>query len=100
MSLLAALKKMQSWIRSKHLIYAGDFLILETLKYPTVERFEECISTLGGTLLGVATVKKVSLDNQRIVILYRAKATFSTPHNQLKEYWFNYGSFSTRFEQE
>ena len=58
-----ALKKMKCWIRSRHLICAGNFFILETLEYSTVERFEDCICSLGGSLISVDAIKK-SLDWQ------------------------------------
>jgi phycoerythrin-associated linker protein len=41
-----ACKKMQAWIRSRHLIFSGQLLIFETLNYPAVERFEECVNSL------------------------------------------------------
>ncbi len=42
-----ASKKMQAWIRSRHLICSGNFFIFETLEYSTVERFEKCVKGLG-----------------------------------------------------
>jgi len=41
-----ACKKMQAWIRSRHLIFSAQLLIFETLNYPAVERFEECVNSL------------------------------------------------------
>jgi phycoerythrin-associated linker protein len=94
-----ARKKMQAWIRSRHLICAGHFFIFETLEYSTVERFEECIKSLGGTLISVEPTKKVWIGNHRQVILYQAKASMHVPNNDLKQYWIKYGGFYTRFDE-
>jgi phycoerythrin-associated linker protein len=94
-----ARKKMQAWIRSHHLICSENFFIFETFDYPAVERFEECIVSLGGTLISVEPVKRIWMGNHRQVVLYQAKATLNTPHHELKQYWFKYGSFYTRFDE-
>lgn len=93
-----ASKKMQAWIRSRHLICSGNFFIFETLEYSTVERFEECVKGLGGTFISVEPVRKVWIGNHRQVILYQAKASLHTPHHDLKQYWIKYGGFYTRFD--
>ena len=54
-----ARKKMQAWIRSRHLICSGNFFIFETLEYSTIERFEKCVEGLGGTFISVEPVRKV-----------------------------------------
>lgn len=95
---LLARKKMQTWIRSRHLICSGNFLLFETLGYSTVERFEACIKSLGGTLINVKLVKHLCIGNQRRIILYQAKATLHTPNQDLKKYWFKYGGLHTRFD--
>jgi phycoerythrin-associated linker protein len=94
-----AQKKMQAWIRSRYLICSGNFFILETVEYSTVERFSECVAILGGTIISVSPVKKVWIGNHRQVILYQSKASLHTPHHDLKQYWFKYGSFYTRFDE-
>ncbi|BAC89127.1 MAG: CpeR family transcriptional regulator [Aphanocapsa lilacina HA4352-LM1] len=95
-----ACKKMQSWIRSRHLICAGNFLVLETLGYSTVERFSDCVSSLGGALINVDPIDKIWMGNHRQVILYRAKASLNTPQQHaLKQYWIKYGSLYTRFDE-
>jgi phycoerythrin-associated linker protein len=86
-------KKMQAWIRSRHLIFLGQFLMFETLDYPAVERFEECIISLGGCLISVEPLKRVWMGNHRQVMLYQAKGSLHTPHHKLRKYWFKYGSF-------
>lgn len=93
-----ARQKIQAWIRSRHLICSGNFFIFETLDYSAIERFEDCISSLGGTLISVEPLKKVWMGNHRQVILYHAKASLHTPHHDLKQYWFKYGAFHTRFD--
>ena len=94
-----ACKKMQAWIRSRHLIFCGQLLIFETLDYPAVERFEECVNSLGGCLISVEPGKRLWMGNHRQVILYQAKASLHTPHHELRQYWFKYGCFQTRFDQ-
>jgi len=94
-----ARKKMQAWIRSRHLICSGHFYIFETLEYSTVERFEECVKSFGGTLISVEPTRKVWIGDHRQVILYQAKASLHTPHHELKQYWIKYGGFHTRFDE-
>ncbi|HAX79179.1 MAG TPA: CpeR family transcriptional regulator [Cyanobacteria bacterium UBA11372] len=93
-----AQKKMQCWIRSRHLICSGNFFIYETVDYSALERFSDCISALGGALLSVEPVGKIWMGDHRQVILYRAKASLHTPHHALKQYWLKYGGFRTRFD--
>lgn len=94
-----AQKKLQCWIRSRHLICSTNFYIFETIDYSAVERFAECINTLGGTLISVDTIDKIWMGDHRQVFLYRAKASLHTPCHNLKQYWFKYGSFQTRFDR-
>ena len=94
-----ARKKRQCWIRSRHLICSGNFYIFESLEYSTIERFEECICSLGGTLISVEPTKKVWIGSHRQVILYQAKASLHTPNHELKQYWIKYGGFYTRFDE-
>jgi len=92
-------KKMQCWIRSRHLICSGNLYVFETVDYSAVERFAECVTALGGTVIAVDAVDKVWIGEHRQVILYRSKASLHTPHHQLKPYWIKYGNFRTRFDQ-
>ncbi|MEM8779221.1 MAG: CpeR family transcriptional regulator [Cyanobacteria bacterium P01_G01_bin.49] len=94
-----ASKKMQTWIRSRHLVCEGNFFIFESFDYSAVERFEQCIGSLGGTLISVEPIKHIWMGNHRKVMLYRAKASLYNPHHALKQYWFKYGSFYTRFDE-
>jgi phycoerythrin-associated linker protein len=91
-------KKMQGWIRSRHLICSGNFFIFQTVDYTAVERFSDCITTLGGTLISVDPIDKIWMGDHRQVILYQAKASLHTPCHDLKQYWIKYGSFRTRFD--
>ncbi|MGD1862138.1 MAG: CpeR family transcriptional regulator [Leptolyngbyaceae cyanobacterium] len=95
---LEAQKKVQAWIRSRHLICSGSFFIFETVDYGTIERFSDCVSTLGGTIISVEPVDKIWMGNHRQVMLYRVKASLLTPGHNLKQYWIKYGSFRTRFD--
>ncbi len=94
-----ARKKMQAWIRSRHLICSGNFFIFETLDYSAIERFEKCVISLGGTLISVDPTKRVWLGNHRQILLYQVKASLHTPHHELKQYWFKNGSVHTRFSE-
>jgi phycoerythrin-associated linker protein len=94
-----AQKKMQCWIRSRHLIYSGNFFIYETVDFSAVERFGECIEALGGTVIAVNSIGKIWIGDRRQVVLYRAKASLHTPHHALQQYWIKYGSFRTRFDE-
>lgn len=94
---LLAQQKLQLWIRKRYLICSGNFFILETLEYSTVERFADCIKSLGGTLISVHPLKRVWIGDHRQVLLYQAKASLHTPHHNLKEYWLKYGDGTTRF---
>ncbi|MGB7085811.1 MAG: CpeR family transcriptional regulator [Phormidesmis sp.] len=91
-------KKMQAWIRSRHLICAGNFFIFETVEFSTVDKFQDCVEALGGTLISVEPLKKIWIGTHRRVVLYRAKASLHTPHHELNQYWIKYGSFRTRFD--
>lgn len=93
-----AQKKMQGWIRSRHLICSGSFFIFETVDYGTIERFSDCISVLGGAVISVDPVDKVWMGNHRQVLLYRVRASLLTPGHELKQYWIKYGNFRTRFD--
>jgi phycoerythrin-associated linker protein len=92
-------KKLQAWIRSRHLICSGNFFVFETVDYTAIERFTECITALGGTLICVECVGKFWIGDHRQVVLYRAKASIHTPCHDLKQYWIKYGSFYTRFDE-
>jgi phycoerythrin-associated linker protein len=83
-------KKMQCWIRSRHLISSGNFFVFETVDYSTIERFPEGIE---------ASIGKIWIGDRRQVVLYRATASLHTPHHQVKQYWIKYGSFRTRFDE-
>jgi phycoerythrin-associated linker protein len=93
-----AQKKIQCWIRSRHLICSGAFFVFETVDYSAVDRFSEAIAALGGTVISVEAIDKVWIGEHRQVILYQAKASLHTPCHNLKQYWLKYGSFRTRFD--
>jgi len=95
-----AAKKMQSWIRSRHVICSGNFFIFETVDYSAIERFTECIAALGGAMISLNSIGKVWMGAHRQVVLYRAKASLHTPHHELKQYWIKYGNFRTRFDDQ
>jgi phycoerythrin-associated linker protein len=94
-----AKKKMQGWIRSRHLICSGNFYVFESVDFSAVERFDECIQALGGTLISVDPIDKIWMGDHRQVLLYQAKASLHTPFHDLKQYWIKHGSYRTRFDQ-
>ena len=91
-------KKMQAWIRSRHLVCSDNVLVFETFDGTTIEKFEECVKSLGGELISVEPLKKVWRGNHRRVILYQAKATLNSSNHPVKQYWYEKGSFYTRFD--
>lgn len=96
---VCAIKKLQIWIKSHHLICDGNFFVLKTVEYSMVERFEQYITILGGSLISVESAKKIPMGNHRQVILYQAKASLHTPNHDLKEYWERYGALYTKFDR-
>jgi phycoerythrin-associated linker protein len=93
-------KKMQSWIRSRHLICSGNFFVFHTVDMAALDRFSDCIEALGGTLISVAPIDKIWMGDHRQVILHQAKASLHSSNHNLKLYWIKYGSFKTRFDVE
>lgn len=96
---LHAEKKLQAWIRSRHLVCSGNFFIFETVEYSTIERFSECVEVLGGTVISVESIKKLWIGKHRQVVLYQVKTSLHTPHHALRQYWGKYGSFYSRFDE-
>jgi phycoerythrin-associated linker protein len=94
-----AQKKMQAWIRSRHLICSGNFYIFETVDFSAIERFDDCITALGGTLISVDPIGKIWMGDHRQVLLYRARASLHVPCHDLKQYWIKKGSYRTRFDE-
>ena len=94
-----AIKKIHTWIRTRHLICSKNFLIFETFDYSAVERFEESIVSLGGELISVDALKKVWRGKHRQVILYQAKGTLNKPNHPIQQYWYKNGSLYTRFDE-
>lgn len=95
-----AQKKMQCWIRSRHLVCSGNFFVFETVDYSAVDRFCESVAALGGTIISVDLVDKIWMGDHRQVFLYRARASLHTPCHALRQYWFKYGSFRSRFDTQ
>ena len=95
-----AQKKMQGWIRSRHLICSGNFFVFETVDFSAVDRFSDSVTTLGGTFISVESVDKIWMGDHRQVVLYRAKASLNLPSHPLRKYWIKYGSFRTRFDPQ
>jgi phycoerythrin-associated linker protein len=95
-----AQKKMQCWIRSRHLVCLRNFFVFETVDYSAVDRFSDCVAALGGTVISVDPVDKLWMGAHRQVMLYRARASLHTPNHDLKQYWIKYGSFRTRFDRQ
>ena len=92
-------KKLRAWIRSRHLICSGNFYFFETVESSAVDRFTECVETLGGSIIHVEPLKKIWIGKRRQVVLFRAKASLHTPEHALRNYWGKYGSFYSRFDE-
>jgi phycoerythrin-associated linker protein len=97
---LEAQKKMQSWIRSRHLICSGHFFVFESPDNSAIERFTDCVEVLGGTLISVEPIDKLWVGQHRQVFLYQARASLFVPWPDLKAYWLKYGSFRSRFNTD
>jgi phycoerythrin-associated linker protein len=95
-----AQKKIQAWIRSRHLICSGNFFIFYSVDFSAIERFSEAISALGGSIISIEPIDKIWMGDHRQVLLFQAKASLHTPHHNLKTYWLKYGSFRSRFDLE
>jgi phycoerythrin-associated linker protein len=95
-----AQRKVQCWIRSRHVICSGNLFVFETVDYTAIERFIDCITALGGAVISIKSIGKISMGDHRQIILYQAKASLHTPHHDLKQYWFKYGSLQTRFDPQ
>jgi phycoerythrin-associated linker protein len=93
-------KKLRNWIRSRHIICSGSFFVFETVDYSAIERFAECIESLGGSVISIDSIGKIWMGDHRQVVLYRVKASLHTPHHDLKQYWIKYGAFRTRFDPQ
>jgi phycoerythrin-associated linker protein len=95
-----ATKKMQEWIDSKYLICSGNFFVFESLEYSQIEHFEECIASLGGTLISVEPIERIWNVNRRKKILYQAKASLQAFDRDLRQYWLKYGNSQSIFAQK
>lgn len=74
-----AQKKMQCWIRSRHLICSGNFFVFETVDYSAIERFSQCVGALGGTVISVEPIDKIWMGAHRQVILYQPELVYIHP---------------------
>jgi phycoerythrin-associated linker protein len=92
-----AQKKMQAWIRSRHLICAGHFFVFESVDLSAIERFSQCVAALGGSVISIDPADKLWMGEHRQVVLYQAKASLHTPCHSLKQYWLKYGGVRSRF---
>ena len=95
-----AKRKVQFWIRSRHVICSRNLFVFETVDYTAIERFIDYIAALGGTVISIKSIGKISMGDHRQIILYQAKASLHTPHHNLKQYWFKYSSNRTRFDPQ
>jgi len=93
-------KKIQSWIRSRHVICLGNFFVFETVDYAALERFSASINALGGSVVSIDMIGKIWIGDHRQVVLYRSRASLHTPHHDLRHYWIKYGNFKTRFDAQ
>ncbi|MBC1259718.1 CpeR family transcriptional regulator [Synechococcus sp. BSF8S] len=93
-------KQLQSWIRSHHLICNGTDFIFETVDQSLIDRFESCLTALGGQVLSVKDVGQWPMGPRRSFKILRAVARVPRPIcNETVSYWANHGSNRTRYSE-
>lgn len=90
----------KGWIRSQHLICVGQDFVFETVDQSQLERFQECLTLLGGELRVVRSVGNWPMGPSRTFKILRAEAPVPRPQGlELQRYWANHGSFVTRYSE-
>ncbi|APD48338.1 phycoerythrin-associated linker protein [Synechococcus sp. Ace-Pa] len=94
-----AKQRLRSWIRSRHLVLKGNFLVMESLEQNAIDRFAEAVESLGGRLLSVNTDKSLYSGN-RIIRVLQGKASLMNQHwVELLHYWAEKGGSHSRFDE-
>jgi phycoerythrin-associated linker protein len=93
-------KQLRSWIRSQHLICEGTNFIFETVDQTLIDRFESCLTSLGGQILTVHEVGHWPMGPRRCFKILRATARVPRPScNDVVSYWACHGSTQTRYSE-
>lgn len=91
---------MRSWIKSQHLICKGTEFIFETVDQNLIERFEDCLNSLGGEIHSVKQVGLWPMGHNRNFKILRAVARVPRPAcNEIVNFWALNGSFTTRYSE-
>ena len=91
-------KQLKSWIRSQHLICEGTDFIFETVDQTQLEKFESCISEIGGQVRQVKAVGNWPMGPNRSFKILRAVASVPRPGGEdLVTYWAKRGGKQTRY---
>ncbi|MCT0213215.1 CpeR family transcriptional regulator [Synechococcus sp. CS-1326] len=94
-----AKQRLRSWIRSRHLVLKGNFLLMESLEQNAIDRFAEAVESLDGHLISVNTDKSLSSGNRTIRVL-QGKASMLNQHwGELLQYWAEKGGSYSRFDE-
>lgn len=93
-------KQLESWIRSNHLICEGSNFIFETVDQTLIDRFEDCLNSLGGEILTVHDVGDWPMGPRRCFKILRAVARVPRPTcSSVVSYWACNGSSHTRYSE-
>ena len=92
--------QMKAWIRSHHLICEGSDFIFETVDQTQLEKFEDCIQSMGGKIRTVKAVGNWPMGPRRTFKILRANASVPRPGGEkLVTYWAKKGSKQTRYSE-
>nr|WP_231605318.1 CpeR family transcriptional regulator [Synechococcus sp. CBW1006] len=93
-------QQLEYWIRSQHLICRGTDFIFETVDQSLIERFEQCLLSLGGEIITIREVGAWPMGPKRTFKILRASARVPRPAaHAIVSYWANNGSTKTRFSE-
>ena len=98
MNIKDAERHLKGWIKSQHLICFNQDFIFETVDQSHLERFERCLTVLGGKVRSVEAVGNWPMGLGRAIKILRTKATVPRPGGEkIVEYWAKHGSSETRY---
>ena len=91
---------LRGWIRTQHLIcYERDF-IFETVDQTHLDRFEQCMLSIGSDIRKIEAVGNWPMGNRRAFKILRAKANVPRPGGEkFIEYWAKNGKNATRYSE-
>ena len=93
-----ALQRIKGWMRSRHVVCKGHFLVMESLEQGAIDRFSACVEALGGSLIGVEACGRWTVGNRNLVVL-RARASLMSGYwPELVGFWAENGAPYSRFD--